>query len=78
MKTKHLLPLKDAYALGVQQGLGNEIADISALEREEADHDTSRTRRRHVARLFREKGLLSLFLEAYWPEGERYVKKYLA
>lgn len=78
--SKHL-SLNDAYRFGTERGLEREVNDIRNMEIEWDLSYNSSLRRGFIADLFEKKGVLSLFMDRYWPngktrDGERYLRRY--
>lgn len=76
------LPLREAYRFGIEHSLQEETSAIRDMEIEWDLSYTSSLRRGFVIQLFKEKGLLEAFKEAYWPNGntpngERRIRRYL-
>jgi len=64
-----VLPLKEAYLFGGEQGIERELAGIRDMEIEWDLSYTSSLRRGYVIDLFNRKDLFSTFKERYWPTG---------
>ncbi len=64
-----VLPLKEAYRFGSEQGLDKEMAEIQDMEIEWDLSYTSSLRRGYIVDLFAKKGLFELFKKQYWPAG---------
>src|ERR1017187_3452862 len=63
------LPLKSAYAFGIEHGLEQEINEIRDKDIEWDRPYTSSLRRGFIAELFSKRGLLNDFKKAYWNNG---------
>jgi RecB family endonuclease NucS len=68
-ESKVILPLKAAYAFGIQQGLEQEIAAIRDMIIEWDSPSTSSLRRGYIIELFEKHSLFEGFKSAHWPDG---------
>jgi hypothetical protein len=64
-----VLPLKEAYLFGAEQGIERELAEIRDMEIEWDLSYTSSLRRGYVINLLSQRGLFDAFKEEYWPAG---------
>lgn len=76
------LPLKAAYAFGVEKGLEREVNEIRDMVIEWDRPYTSSLRRGYIAELFEKHGIFDEFKARHWamgrtPEGERLRRRFL-
>jgi len=64
------IPLREAYAFGVEKGLSSEVTEIRSMEIEWDRSYTSSVRKGFIIRLLRERGLLDEFIDTIWPSGK--------
>jgi hypothetical protein len=67
---RKVLPLKEAYRFGAENGLEPEVAEIKDMEIEWDLSYSSSLRRGYVVDLFTKKHLFDAFKERYWPTGQ--------
>jgi len=63
------LPLKHAYAFGIERGLEGEIAEIRGMDIEWDFSYTSTLRRGYIVDLFQQRGVMAEFIRLHWPQG---------
>jgi hypothetical protein len=63
------LPLREAYKLGLENGLGDEVSNIRNMDIEWDLSYTSSLRRGYIIELFKLHGLWERFLDDHWPNG---------
>jgi hypothetical protein len=68
-RNRKVLPLREAYPFGEQQGMKSELDAIRDMAIKWDRSYTSSVRRGCAIALFQQKGVFETFKETHWPEG---------